>query len=353
MNTEVRGKVRSPIVLFVAGFFTAIFIDALQDVATWVHCYRSGGCTGVSIALQNVQYIALAAGSMLAVLAAAFAAREGQKPIEEALLIIVGVFAAGLISLFEIAVGEGKYPVFNVFDVPLFIFATLICLVIAPLVAFRQRRHPILIWWFFGRLAVAALLASLLVLAAFGQGNEPRFFAAPGDTQHILMPYALVILPATWVSVMATPISRVTRTAFSGTGAFTWWMVFGTVTIAFSLLYGVTPDMADKPFMQNAHSRALTSLFLLGGSVLVGVFGAWLEFRMSRKGAWVGVLIGAALLGVISRFGVLPFTTTLENRDLTYLSVQFALCAALCGIVVQLLDGTMVGLRRKLRMLRT
>lgn len=349
MNAKVSGSVRNPIVLIAAGFFTAIFIDALQDVATWVHCFRSGGCVKVTPALQDVQYMALATGSILAILAAAFAARERKKPIDEALLIIIGVFAAGFISLFEIAVGPAEYPIFDVFDVPLFIFVTLMCLVIAPLVAFRRRRRPVLIWWFFGRLAVAALLASCAVLAVFENGTEPRLYPAPGDTRHILMPYALVILPATWASIMATPISRVTRSAFSRTGAFYWWAVFGMLTIMLSALYGATPDMADKTFMLSLQNRALTSLFLLGGSVLFGVFALWLRLGMSGRNALVGALVGAVLLGMVSRFGVLPFTTTLGNDDLTFLSVQFALCAALCSMVLQVLDGAMVELRRTMQ----
>lgn len=352
MTTQDIGSARSPFVLLASGFFTAIFIDALQDVATWVHCFRSGGCTDVTLALRNVQYMALAVGSALAILAAALTAREREKPINEALLMIIGVFAAGLISLFEIAVGPAEYPLFDVFDVPLFIFVTLMCLVIPPLVAFRQQRRAVLIWWFYGRLAVAALLSGLGVLAVFGQGAEPRFLMAPGDTRHILMPYALVILPATWASVMATPFSRVTRKAFSGTGAINWWTVFGILTIVLSALYGVTPDMADKPFMLDTQSRALTSLFLLGSSVLLGVFVVRLGFGQSTRRPWIGILIGAVVLGALARFVVLPFTTTLADDALTFLSIQFALCCTLCGAVVRILDGAMVQLRRTLQGLR-
>ncbi|WP_299367703.1 hypothetical protein [uncultured Tateyamaria sp.] len=345
-GTSAQG-LSQPGLLIAAGFFSAVFIGAAQDVAVWIHCLTRQDCIKGSTNVINAKYAGLALGSMLSIVVAGLAARHRRKPVQEALLLIIGIFAAGLMALLKIAVGDRLYPDAAVVDVPLFIYAVLVTLVLTPLFFLRDRHSPRLVWLLYGRFAMATLLGALVTLALFGFEPSSHFLPHVPGPQYILLPYALICLPAAWASMCAAPLSRLSRSAFSRRARLAWLALFAGLTLAYAALYGLTPDMLKRAEIPDRSSSAALAAFLLVSAVATGVIASTLTARRDKASALAAVVFCAILGAFAAARVVLPATTTLLPASQVHVGLQFGLCLLGTGIVCTCLDGIMHSLRAR------
>lgn len=237
-------KLSLPLAMIATAFFSAVFIDASIDIATWIRCaleHRGGSsCIKETENFRTASYTGLAVGSMVAVLAVFYAVQGKSKSHLDAIILLLSVLASGLISILKIAVGDDKFPLFEYMYVALGFYFAIFALILLPL-----RIQGLAAFLTLGRVAASIILALIIGLVFF-KLILPFLYTLTGivisSGNYILQPYAVLAL-ATPYAIVGASVLLIDNP--SDVPKWHKTTVF-IVVIVIAALYGLMPDLEDE-----------------------------------------------------------------------------------------------------------